>query len=210
MLGRLPTASTSWTMVPSTPSLPARSAKVIGSSPCSRNQASAASAATSRWPRCGGSAGTSMRPSLSKRTRRAGRQHDVGGAHDVEGAAAAEGVQPDAAAGEPAGEGGAQVRRVDRQREIVTGEAPVHGAQPCTGADHAHVVAGVDVDVVEPREVQGEAAVARHRATERARGGGAQRHGHALVACPAQRLLDLGHAGRQKDDVGDGARQQRA
>ena len=93
------------------------------------------------------------------------RQHDVGGAHDIEGAAAAEGVEPDAAArrasrrtwprgwtDRPAAPGRARARRRCTAR------------QPRTGADHAYVVAGVDVHVVEPGEVDRDAAVVRHGA----------------------------------------------
>ncbi len=136
----------------------------------------------------------------------AGQDH-VGSPDDVDRPAASVRVQADPAAGEPAGEGRAEVGRVDGQRELVLGEAPVHGAQPGAGAEHADVVVGVDVDVVEMRQVEREPAVARHRPAEGRGGGAAHGDRDVPVPGPAQRRRDLGHGGGQEDEVGQGARQ---
>ena len=193
---RRPTASTSCTMTPRMPSLPARSASPNGSRP---------RAAEPGLGRVGGHLAVAVLRPLARHVEApvaveadevaAGQDH-VGGPDDVDRPAASVRVEADAAAGEPAGEGRAEVGRVDGQREVVLGEAAVHGAQPGAGAEHADVVVGVDVDVVEARQVEREPAVARHRAAERRGGGAAHRHRDALVPGPAQRRRDLGHGRR--------------
>jgi len=134
-------------------------------------------------------------------------QRHIGGPDDVDGAATAVGVQPDATAGEPAGERGPEVGRIDGKGEVPAGELAVDGAKARPGAHDADVGVGAHVDAVETREVERQAAVAGHGAAERRRGGATDRHRDALVARPAQRLRHLGRDRGQKDEVREGVRE---
>ena len=117
------------------------------------------------------------------------------------------GVESDPAGQEPARERASQVGRIDLERQPARREPGMYGPEPRSRAHHAHPGSRVHLHVIEPRQIQRQAAVVGNAPAHRGRGGAPQRDRHATVARPAQGGGGLGGGLRLEDQVGHGARE---
>ncbi len=132
-------------------------------------------------------------------------QHHIGGAYDVEHLSGPERVQAGAAGRKPAGQRGAQVRGVDRQRQPAARQHAVHAPQPGAGPHDTDLADRIDVGLVEVGQIEHEPAVVGHSAAERSRGRATHRDRSGRGARPAQRLDDFHRFVWQEDEVGQGS-----
>ena len=128
-------------------------------------------------------------------------QQQIGGLYTVERATAAERVQADAAGDEPAHQRAAQIRRIVGERHAALRELGMDRAQACPRADHTRARLRVELDRIEPRKIEREAAIVRHRAAHRSGGRAAQRDRHRARASPAQRRDALRDRERLEDEI---------